>query len=163
MRVPTPMTTPTPALRALDLPARTSSLYPEPFRSRVLPREKRALGDTFGLESFGVSLTVLHPGAESSMRHWHSHEDELIYVLDGEVVLVRDSGEQVLGPGMVAGFRAGETDAHQLVNRSERPATYLEVGSRDPRDAASYPDVDLAARRDAAGNWLFFHKDGSSY
>lgn len=152
-----------PARRALDLPARTSSLYPEPFRSRVLPREKRALGDAFGLSAFGVNLTVLHPGAESSMRHWHSHEDELVYILDGEVVLVTDAGEQVLGPGMVAGFRAGDPDAHQLVNRSNRPATYLEIGDRDPRDQAHYPDVDLAARQDADGNWLFRHKDGSSY
>lgn len=152
-----------PALRALDLPARTSSLYPEPFRSRVLPREKRALGDAFGLTGFGVNLTVLHPGAESSMRHWHTHEDELVYILDGEVVLVTDQGEQILGPGMVAGFRAGDANAHQLVNRSDRAATYLEIGGRDPRDAASYPDVDLAARQNADGRWIFLHKDGTSY
>lgn len=152
-----------PALRALDLPARSSSLYPEPFRSRVLPREKRALGDAFGLTGFGVNLTVLHPGAESSMRHWHSHEDELIYVLDGEVLLVSDAGEQLLCAGMLVGFRAGDTDAHQLVNRSDRPASYLEIGGRDPRDAASYPDVDLAARQDADGRWQFFHKDGRAY
>ncbi len=152
-----------PAVRATDLPARTSSLYPEPFRSRVLPREKRALGDAFGLSAFGVNLTVLHPGAESSMRHWHSHEEELIYVLDGEVVLVTDAGEEILSPGMVVGFRAGDPDAHQLVNRGDRPATYLEVGSRDPRDAATYADVDLAARQDAAGKWIFLRKDGSAY
>jgi uncharacterized cupin superfamily protein len=152
-----------PALRALDLPARTSSLYPEPFRSRVLPREKRALGDGFGLTAFGVNLTVLHPGAESSMRHWHTHEDELVYILDGEVVLVSDAGEQNLTAGMVAGFRAGDSNAHQLVNRSDRPATYLEVGGRDPRDAATYPDVDLAARQDADGKWIFLRKDGSAY
>ncbi len=152
-----------PAIRATDLPARTSSLYPEPFRSRVLPRAKRSLGDAFGLTAFGVNLTVLHPGAESSMRHWHSHEDELIYILDGEVVLITDAGEEVLGPGMVAGFRAGAPDAHQLVNRSDRPATYLEVGARDSRDAATYPDVDLAAHQDAAGTWVFLKKDGSAY
>jgi uncharacterized cupin superfamily protein len=152
-----------PAIHALEIAARTSSLYPEPFRSRVLPREKRALGDAFGLRAFGVNLTVLHPGAESSMRHWHSHEEELIYVLDGELVLVTDAGEAALGPGMVIGFRAGDPDAHQLVNRSDRPATYLEVGSRDPRDEASYPDVDLAARQDADGRWLFLRKDGSAY
>lgn len=152
-----------PALRALDLPARTSSLYPEPFRSRVLPREKRALGDAFGLTGFGVNLTVLHPGAESSMRHWHSHEDELVYILDGEVVLVSDAGEQLLGPGMVVGFAAGERNAHQLVNRSDRPATYLEVGGRNARDEASYPDVDLAARQDPDGSWVFLHKDGTPY
>lgn len=150
-----------PAIRALDLPARTSSLYPEPFRSRVLPRDKRPLGDAFGLTGFGVNLTVLHPGAESSMRHWHSHEEELIYILDGEVTLVTNAGEEILGPGMVVGFRAGDPDAHQLVNRSDRPATYLEVGSRDPRDAATYPDVDLAARQDDQGRWIFSRKDGT--
>jgi uncharacterized cupin superfamily protein len=151
------------AIRATDLPARTGSLYPEPFRSRVLPREKRALGNAFGLTAFGVNLTVLHPGAESSMRHWHSHEDELVYILDGEVVLVTDAGEQVLGPGMVVGFRAGDPDAHQLVNRSDRHATYLEVGSRDARDGATYPDVDMAAQQDANGQWLFLRKDGTRY
>ena len=152
-----------PAIFALDLPARTGSLYPEPFRSRVLPREKRALGDAFGLTGFGVNLTVLHPGAESSMRHWHSFEDELIYILDGEIVLVTEAGEEVLSPGMVVGFRAGNPDAHQLVNRSDRPATYLEVGGRNPRDAATYPDVDMAAHQDAAGKWIFLRKDGSAY
>lgn len=152
-----------PAIVALDLPARSSSLYPEPFRSRVLPRDKRALGDAFGLTAFGVNLTVLHPGAESSMRHWHSHEDELVYVLDGELVLRSDAGEQIVRAGMAIGFRAGDTDAHQLVNRSDRPATYLEVGSRDPRDEATYPDDDLAARQTEAGEWEFLRKDGSRY
>lgn len=152
-----------PAIDALDLPARSSSLYPEPFRSRVLPRDKRALGDAFGLTAFGVNRTVLHPGAESSMRHWHSHEDELVYVLDGELVLLTDAGEQILRAGMVIGFRAGDADAHQLVNRSDRPATYLEVGSRDPRDVASYPDEDLVARQTDAGQWYFLHKDGRRY
>lgn len=152
-----------PAIDAFELPARSGSLYPEPFRSRVLPRDKRALGDAFGLTAFGVNLTVLHPGAESSMRHWHSHEDELVYVLDGELVLLTDAGEQILRAGMVIGFRAGDPDAHQLVNRSDRPATYLEVGSRDPRDVASYPDEDLVARQTDAGQWYFLHKDGRRY
>ena len=152
-----------PALDPSTLTPRTGSLYPAPFKARVLPREKRALGDALGLTRFGVNLTTLLPGRESSMRHHHAREDELVYVLEGEVVLRTDQGEQVLGPGMCAGFPAGSGDAHQLVNRSDRPARYLEVGSRDPSDAVEYPDDDLAAHKDAAGAWVFTHRDGSSY
>jgi uncharacterized cupin superfamily protein len=151
------------ALRALDLPARCDSGYPEPFRSRVLPREKRALGDAFGLNSFGVNLTTLAPGSESSMRHWHSHEDELIYVLEGELVLVTDAGEEPLTPGMVVGFSAGVENGHQLLNRSDRPAVYLEIGGRDQRDVARYPDVDLHCEADADGRYRFSRKDGTPY
>ena len=131
-----------------DVEARTGSGYPEPYRSRVLPREKRALGDAFGLTTIGVNLTTLPPGKESSMRHWHTHEDEFVYVLEGEVVLRTDGGEEVLTTGMFAGFRAGDRDGHQLVNRSDRPARYLEISNRDERDEAEYsdPDVDLAYR-----------------
>ncbi len=114
-----------PAVDPSALPVRSSTGYPEPFRSRVMPREKRALGDATGLTKIGVNLTTLPPGKESSMRHTHTHEDELVYVLEGEVVLVTDAGEQRLGPGMCAGFPAGSSDAHQLVNRSDRPARYL--------------------------------------
>ncbi len=135
-------------------------MYPEPFRSRVLPREKRALGDALGLTKIGVNLTTLGPGKESSMRHHHTHEDELVYVLGGEVVLVTDAGEQTLGAGMCAGFAAGSTDGHQLVNRSDRPARYLEISNRDPADEASYPDVDLALRREG-GKLVFTRKDGT--
>ena len=109
----------------------------------MLPREKRALGDVLGITKFGVNLTTLAPGRESSMRHWHTHEEELVYVLEGEVVLVTDAGEQVLTAGACAGFPAGSGDGHQLVNRGPVPAVYLEIGSRDPADAAHYPDVDL--------------------
>jgi uncharacterized cupin superfamily protein len=148
---------------AAALPARTDSGYPEPFRSRVLPREKRALGDAFGLTGFGVNLTTLAPGKESSMRHWHSHEDELIYVLEGEVVLVTDAGEETLNAGMVAGFRAGDPNGHHLVNRSQHPAVYLEVGGRDTRDVARYPDVDLHCEALAAGTYRFSHANGEPY
>ena len=134
------------AMNALEFPARTGSFYPEPFRSRVLPRDKRALGDGFGLAQFGVNLTVLHPGVESSMRHSHSHEDELIYVLEGELLLRTDAGEETLTPGMVAGFKAGEGNAHQFINRSDRAAVYLEIGGRDQCDVATYPDVAEALR-----------------
>lgn len=132
-----------PALDPATLEPNRDSGYPEPYRSRVLPRERRALGDAFGLRKFGVNLTTLAPGRESSMRHWHSHEEELVYVLAGEVVLVTDAGEQLLTPGTCAGFPAGSGDAHQLVNRGEVPAVYLEIGSRDDADAVVYPDVDL--------------------
>ncbi len=145
------------------LPARTDSLYPEPFRSRVLPREKRSLGDAFGLTAFGVNHTVLAPGKESSMRHWHTHEDELIVVLEGEVVLVTEFGEETLTPGMVVGFRAGDPNAHQLVNRSVLPAVYLEIGGRDTRDIARYTDVDLHCEADEQGGYRFSHKDGTPY
>ena len=132
-----------PALDPASLAPRTGSGYPEPYRSRVLPREKRALGDALGLTRVGVNLTTLMPGRESSMRHWHTHEDELVYVLEGEVTLVTDAGEQTLVAGHCAGFAAGSRDGHQFVNRGERPAVYLEISNRDPADAAHYPDVDL--------------------
>ena len=151
------------AIRAMDLQPRTGSGYPEPFRSRVLPREKRALGDAFGLTRIGVNLTVLPPGVESSMRHWHDREDELVYVLEGEIVLRTDAGDEVLGPGMAAGFRAGDPDAHQFLNRGERPAVYLEISNRDASDQAAYADVDMACSRDGQGNFRFTHRDGTPY
>src|SRR5262245_57130980 len=126
-----PMPLRRPALEPGTVEPRTDSSYPEPFRSRVLPREKRALGDALGLTRIGVNLTTLFPGVESSMRHHHTHEDELIYVLEGEVVLRTDAGEQVLGPGTCAGFPAGSGDGHQLVNRGDRPAIYLEISNRE--------------------------------
>lgn len=154
-----------PALDPAELPARTGSGYPEPFRSRVTPREKRALGDALGLTHVGVNLTTLPPGKESSMRHWHTHEDELVYVLEGEVVLRTDRGEQVLTAGMCAGFPAGSRDGHQLVNRSDRPARYLEISNRDPADAAVYSDddVDLAYAKGPDGAPRFTRKDGTPY
>lgn len=151
-----------PALDPNTLTPRTGSTYPEPFRSRCLPREKRALGDALGLTRIGVNLTTLMPGVESSMRHHHTREDELIYVLEGEVHLITEGGEQVLTAGMCAGFAAGSGDGHQLVNRSDRPARYLEFSNRDPDDSAQYPDVDLAYSKTAAGP-RFTHRDGTPY
>ncbi len=152
-----------PALDPADVTPRATSGYPEPYRSRVLPREKRALGDALGLTKVGVNLTTLMPGKESSMRHHHTREDELVFVLEGEVVLVTDEGEQRLGAGACAGFPAGTGDGHQLVNRGDRPARYLEISNRDPEDTAEYPDVDLAYRRSPDGTAVFTRKDGSSY
>lgn len=152
-----------PALDPATLEPRSRSGYPEPFRSRVLPREKRALGDALGLTQIGVNLTTLPPGKESSMRHHHTREDELVFVLEGEVVLRSDEGEQVLTAGMCAGFPAGVRNGHQLVNRSDRPARYLEISNRDPQDSAEYPDVDLVYRKASDGSVVFTHKDGTPY
>lgn len=147
------------------LPPRSTSGYPEPYRSRVLPREKRALGDALGLTKVGVNLTTLPPGKESSMRHWHTHEDELVYVLEGEVVLRTDDGEHVLRAGTCAGFPAGAENGHQLINRSDRPARYLEISNRDPADGAVYSDaeVDLRYSKGPDGKGVFTRRDGTPY
>ncbi|MFO0679427.1 MAG: cupin domain-containing protein [Polyangiaceae bacterium] len=152
-----------PALDPATVVARTGSSYPEPFRSRVLPREKRALGDALGLTKVGINLTTLPPGKESSMRHHHTHEDEFVFVLEGEVVLVTDGGEQTLRAGTCAGFPAGSKDGHQLVNRSSAPVRYLEVSNRAATDDVVYPDVDMAAAKKPDGTWVFTKKDGTPH
>lgn len=151
-----------PAFDPRDLPEQSSTGYPEPYRSRVAGRHRRRLGDAAGLKNFGVNLTRLDPGAESSMRHWHAKQDEFIYVLEGEVTLVTDSGKQRLPAGMAAGFPAGKADGHQLVNETDRPVLYLEIGDRTAGDSANYPDVDMAARL-VDGKWIFARKDGTPY
>lgn len=150
-----------PALDPSSLSPYISSGYPEPFASRVLPRERRALGDALGLTRIGVNLTTLPPNKESAMRHWHTHEDELIFVIEGEVVLRTEEGEQTLTAGMCAGFPAGVQSGHQLINRSSRDARYLEISNRDASDVAEYPAVDLAYL--PGGKAVFVHKDGTAY
>lgn len=157
------MTLKKPALDPRSVTPRTSSGYPEPFRSRVLPREKRAIGDALGLTKIGVNLTTLPPGKESAMRHFHTLEDEFIFVVEGEVVLVTNEGEQTLRAGDCAGFAAGVRDGHQLINRSDKDARYLEVSNRDANDGAEYPDVDLAYSKTAEGKPRFSRKDGTDY
>ena len=137
------MTISKPALDPLAIEPVSRTVYPEPYRARVMPREKRCLGDFLGLKKIGVNRTTLAPGKESSMRHWHTHEDEFIFVLEGEVVLRTHSGEQVLRAGSCAGFPAGLDDGHQLINRSGRPAVYLEVSNRDAEDCVYYSDSDV--------------------
>src|SRR6476619_6306325 len=107
---------------------RTGSIYPQEFQSVVAGREKRALGNAAGLTQFGVNLTRLKPGAASALRHWHEQEDEFVYVLEGELVLIEDGGETLLKPGDCAGFKAGVSNGHHLVNKSQRDALYLEIG-----------------------------------
>jgi uncharacterized cupin superfamily protein len=143
-------------------PRSKPSVYPEPFASRMLGREKRALGDVFGLVNFGINLTKLLPGAGSALRHAHAKQDEFIYILHGHPVLITDAGETQLSPGMCAGFKAGTGNAHQLLNRTNEEVQYLEVGDRSAGDSVVYPDDDLQATL-VDGNWLFAHKDGSPY
>ena len=143
-------------------PRPKTSSYPEPFAARMTKREKRALGDAFGLTNFGVNLTRLAPGGESALLHRHSRQDEFIYVLEGAPTLVTDEGEAELRPGMCAGFPANGI-AHQLVNRSSYDVVYLEVGDRTSGDEGSYPDDDLKAVLGPAGRWVFSRKDGTSY
>ncbi|HEY9600848.1 MAG TPA: cupin domain-containing protein [Allocoleopsis sp.] len=144
------------------VPDRTGTNYPEPFKSFVAGRTKKRLGDAAGLKNFGVNLVKLEPGSRSALRHWHSSQDELVYILEGEVTLVTNAGEQILTPGMAAGFPAGEANGHHLINRSSTVVVYLEIGDRTPNDSANYPDDDLIAKDDS-GKWVFLHKDGSPY
>jgi uncharacterized cupin superfamily protein len=150
-----------PALESVAVEPVSRSGYPEPYRSRVMPREKRRLGDALGLTKIGVNRTTLPPGKESSMRHWHSHEEEFIFVLEGEVVLRTNEGEQVLVAGSCAGFPAGVDDGHQLINRGDRPAVYLEVSNRDAEDTAYYSDTDVDLIMDASG--AATRRDGTPY
>ena len=151
------------AALATDIPWRAkSSGYPAPFAARVAGRDKRKLGDAFGLKNIGVNLTRLAPGAESALMHRHSVADEFIYILSGQPTLITDRGEVQLAPGMCAGFPAGGV-AHHLINRSDQPVEYLEISDRLPGDAGEYPEDDLMAVQDAAGRWRFLHKDGTPY
>lgn len=150
-----------PALIAADVPVRTTSNYPPEFAARVAGRRKQVLGDRFGLTHFGVNRTTLAPGSQSSVRHRHLMQDEFIYMLSGELVLIHDDGETILSAGMCAGFPHGG-GAHHLVNRSSADAVYLEIGDRPPDDIAEYPDDDLKAERVDAG-WRFTHKNGVPY
>ena len=151
-----------PALDPGDVKAAEGSSYPAQYKSAVAGRAKRRLGDTLGLKNFGVNLTTIKPGAGSALRHWHSHEDEFIYILSGELVLLTDDGEQLLRAGMCAGFPAGKANGHCLVNRSGHDAVYLEVGDRDARDDVIYPDNDLVARATPQGR-RFTKKNGTPY
>jgi uncharacterized cupin superfamily protein len=147
------------AVSALDLPARQGTDYPPPHDAPCLNRIRRTLGDAFGLSQFGVNLLDLPPGTWSSQRHWHEQQDEFVYVLEGEVVLVTDEGETVLRPGMIAGFRAGTGNGHHLVNRSDKTVRVLEVGTRTVEEVAYYSDIDMMVRENADG-WGYSTKDG---
>ena len=150
------------AVRAAEAPPRTRpSGYPPELAAKIGAREKRPLGDLFGLRNFGVNLTRLPPGAASALRHAHAKQDEFVYVLEGRPVLVTDAGETPLAPGMCAGFRAGSGDAHHLVNRGPDDAVYLEVGDRTTGESVAYPDDDLKVEVGPDGRTRYFRKDGT--
>ncbi len=151
------------ALLAADAPARAfRTNYPEPFASRMAGRDKRPLGDAFGLTNFGVNLTRLAPGGASALRHAHTKQDELVYILEGRPTLVTDAGRTALDPGMCAGFKAGNGDAHHLVNETDADVVYIEIGDRTAGDAVEYPDDDLAVVT-IDGQRRAAHKDGTPY
>lgn len=145
-----------------NAPRRVGTDYPVPFAEPCKPRVKRQLGEAVGLKNFGVNLTELPPGAWSSQRHWHTKQDEFIYVVEGELSLVTDAGETLLRRGMCAGFPAGKPDGHHLINKSDRKAVYLEVGDRTPGDEADYPDIDMQIRS-VGGALTFIRRDGTTY
>jgi uncharacterized cupin superfamily protein len=143
-----------------DATVRVGSSYPSPFDQPCKERKRWRLGDVAQLTQFGVNLLRLPPGVWSSQRHWHSAEDEFVYVLEGEVVLVTDAGEEILRAGDCAGFPAGQANGHHLQNRSGRDAVLLEVGSRRPdQDACDYPDLDMVIKPGVG----YTHRDGTPY
>lgn len=151
-----------PKIDIVKLPVDTRTGYPKPFDRMVTGRERQRLGNAAGLDQFGVNLTRLKPGAASAQRHWHEKEDEFVYVLEGEVVLIENGGETALAPGDAAGFKANSGDGHHLVNRGNRDAVYLEVGTRSKHERVEYPDVDLLVIRDDEG-FRYTHKNGEPY
>ena len=140
-----------PKIDIAKIPAQKLTAYPRRFAAVIAGREKQRLGDAVGLTQFGVNITRIKPGSASALRHWHEQEDELIYMLEGELVLCEDGGETVLRPGDAAGFKAGSGAAHCLMNRTDRDALYLEVGTRAKSERVHYPDVDLRMERDTTG------------
>ncbi|MEG3143357.1 cupin domain-containing protein [Sphingomonas sp. RT2P30] len=142
------------------VPVREGAGYPPPFDAPCAGRLRQRLGAAGGLVDFGVNLMRLPPGAWSSQRHWHSHEDEFVYVIEGELVLVEDAGETVLRAGYAAAFPKASGNGHHLVNRADRTAVYLEVGSRHPDDLTTCSDIDMQS---ANADGRFVHKDGTPY
>lgn len=151
-----------PAFDPMDVPPRIGNSYPAPFDEGSKEREKRRLGDFGGLTNFGVNLTILPPGQGSALRHWHTMQDEFVFVVSGELTLITDAGEQILPAGMCAAFPKNRADGHCLVNRSDAPASYLEVGDRTPGDEVDYPGADLRVGW-VDGGPQFQKKDGTAY
>jgi uncharacterized cupin superfamily protein len=144
------------------LPIDVSTGYPPPFRKAVEGRGRKRLGRASGLTQFGVNICTLKPGAASSLRHWHEQEDELVYILEGEVILCEDGVETVLRPGDAAAWKAGVCNGHCLINRGRGDAVIMEIGTRAPAERAHYPDIDMMAVRDEEGA-RYTKKDGTPY
>lgn len=149
-----------PRIDVAAVPEHKGSGYPPPFDRPCAERVRQRLGDAGGLSDFGVNLLRLPPGSWSSQRHWHSQEDEFVYVLEGELTLVEDGGETVLRAGDCAAFAKGSGNGHHLINRSAVPATCLEVGTRSPSDVSIYSDIDMMS---ANADGRFVHKDGTAF
>jgi uncharacterized cupin superfamily protein len=143
-------------------PVKTGSMYPEPYASQMAGRSSLRLGDAGGLTQFGANLVILQPGAMSSLRHWHRHEDEFVMVTQGELVLVQDEGEYVMRPGDCAAFPAGDRNGHNFINRTDAEARFLVVGTRAPREICAYSDVDLVLKVDGR-DVRFRYKDGTPW
>lgn len=152
-----------PAIDPLVVEAHKGSPYPPIYRGPLEERLRRRIGNALGLKNFGVNIVHLPPGGWSAQRHWHTHQDEFVYVLEGEVTLITDVGEQLLAAGAAAGFPAGRKDGHHLVNRGTRVAVYLEVGDRPPQEEAHYPDIDMKAELISGRPGRFTRKDGSDF
>jgi uncharacterized cupin superfamily protein len=144
-----------------QLPEIIGTLYPAPFDKPCRARVRKKLGDAAGLTQFGINLLRLPPGVWSSQRHWHTEQDEFVYVLSGEIVLVTDGGEEILKPGDCAGFKAGDRDGHHLQNRGAGDALVLEVGTRPKSDSGEYSDIDMTF--DTSAGAMYLHKDGTPY
>src|SRR5579862_8479389 len=151
-----------PKIDIAKIPVDTRTGYPPPLDRVVLGRERKRLGNAVGLDQFGVNLTTLKPGASSALRHWHEMEDEFVYILEGEVVLVEDEGETVLKPGDAAGFKANSGNGHHLVNKTTNDVVYLEIGTRSKHEQVEYSDVDMLVISDEKGA-RYTHKNGEPY
>ena len=154
-----------PKVDVSSAPVRTTCTYPAPYDAHCKGRSRQALGDAGGLTQYGVNLTRLAPGAASAHKHWHKNEDELIYMLEGEAVLVEDDGETVLRAGNVATFKAGVEIGHMLVNRGDEDAVFLEVGMRADEEVSTYtnPEIDLKMAKASGGSWVAYKKNGEKY
>ena len=148
---------------ATEVTENSASSYPEPFGQSQTKRAYRRLGDHAGLKNYGVNMVRVLPGGQSSARHAHTKQDEFVYVLEGELVLVTDAGRETVGPGTCIGFPAGTGDGHHFLNLSHAEAVFLVVGDRSAGDEVSYPDIDLAWKRGPDGVKGYFHKDGTPY
>jgi uncharacterized cupin superfamily protein len=151
-----------PVIDPARVPLRTGSIYPEPYAAMMQGRSSLRLGEAGGLTQFGVNLVMLEPGAMSSLRHWHHNEDEFVWVVEGECTLVQDEGETVMRPGDCAAFPAGNPNGHHFLNRTDRVAKFLVVGTKAPQEVGVYSDIDLMVKI-GSGRAEFTYKDGTPF
>ena len=152
-----------PKIDIASIPVENRTNYPDPYKALVAGRFRKRIGNAVGLDQFGVNICTLKPGAASSLQHAHEREDELVYMLEGEVVLVEDGGETVLGPGDAAAWKAGATNGHCLINRSDRDAVFLEIGTRAKAERAYYSDIDMRVERNGTVQRYFRKSNGEPY